>query len=530
MKNLFKKISAILIAAVMVLAMASTAFADGETPRIPSGADKGTITVKGLQPGDSVGIAKIVKANYNKYGVIGYEALYKDNGAAIPADVQAPTPGEIVKLMNNQAVKFETAVTVESGKSEVVFNNLFVGMYLIKVTPKEGNVTTYNPMIASIRYEDANTGAPISGEVNAANKWVINNEIAYAKSTQNYTPEKVIVKANKQESKNDIVKAGESVKFKISGTIPSYSEDYYTDPTYILTDTLSKGLTIKDNYADTLKGIINNNVPKVVENQIPDAVDVTITKDGDNNVITITFKQDYLWKVAKVENRKYSFEYEATVNGSEYNLDASTNSVALKYTRKPGENKDATPVKTYHYTFNFNGEVKKVDEKGNALPGAEFQLFTDAACTTKATTATGNEIKETSDINGLFAFSGLDDEIYYLKEVKAPATYQLTDKVYKVEFKEFQYDGDKMTSYTVSVTEVDKDGKAIGESANTVYTLNDGKTTVTNETITNIQNTKLGTLPSTGGMGTYLFTIIGVVVMAGAAGAFFISRRKGSEE
>lgn len=530
MKNLFKKISAILIAAVMVLAMASTAFADGETPRTPSDEDKGTITVKGLQSGDSVEIAKIVKANYNKYGVIGYEALYKDNGAAIPADVQAPTPREIVKLMNNQAVKFETAVTVESGKSEVVFNNLFVGMYLIKVTPKEGNVTTYNPMIASIKYEDANTGDPIPGVVDATNNWVINNEVAYAKSTQDYTPDKVIVKADKQKSKNDIVKAGERVKFEISGTIPSYSKDYYTNPTYTLTDTLSKGLTLKENYTDTLKGIINASVPKVKENETPDAVDVTITKNGDNNVITIAFKQEYLWNVANVGDRGYSFEYEATVNGSEYNLDASTNSVALKYTRKPGENKDATPVKTYHYTFNFNGEVKKVDEKGNALPGAEFQLFTDAACTTKATTATGNEIKETSDDNGLFAFSGLDDEIYYLKEVKAPATYQLTDKVYKVQFEAFKYDGDKMTSYTVSVTEVDKKGNTIGESAKTVYTLSNGEAKATSQTITNIQNTKLGTLPSTGGMGTYLFTIIGVVVMAGAAGAFFISRRKGSEE
>ena len=45
-----------------------------------------------------------------------------------------------------------------------------------------------------------------------------------------------------------------------------------------------------------------------------------------------------------------------------------------------------------------------------------------------------------------------------------------------------------------------------------------------------MSDTKLNSLPSTGGMGTYLFTIIGVVVMAGAAGAFFISRRKGSEE
>ena len=44
------------------------------------------------------------------------------------------------------------------------------------------------------------------------------------------------------------------------------------------------------------------------------------------------------------------------------------------------------------------------------------------------------------------------------------------------------------------------------------------------------ENTKLGELPSTGGMGTYLFTIIGVVVMVGAAGAFFISRRRESEE
>ena len=117
-----------------------------------------------------------------------------------------------------------------------------------------------------------------------------------------------------------------------------------------------------------------------------------------------------------------------------------------------------------------------------------------------------------------------------MKEVKAPATYQLTDKVYKVQFEAFKYDGDKMTSYTVSVTEVDKKGNTIGESAKTVYTLSNGEAKATSQTITNIQNTKLGTLPSTGGMGTYLFTIIGVVVMAGAAGAFFISRRRGSEE
>ena len=44
-----------------------------------------------------------------------------------------------------------------------------------------------------------------------------------------------------------------------------------------------------------------------------------------------------------------------------------------------------------------------------------------------------------------------------------------------------------------------------------------------------VPNTTLSQLPSTGGMGTYLFTIVGVVLMACAAGAFFMSRKKTQE-
>ena len=85
-------------------------------------------------------------------------------------------------------------------------------------------------------------------------------------------------------------------------------------------------------------------------------------------------------------------------------------------------------------------------------------------------------------------------------------------------------DDGTLNSYTIAI-----DGNP-GSTYTATY--NNGNITKIDGTssTTEIVNTKMGTLPSTGGMGTYLFTIIGVVVMAVAAGAFFISRRRGSEE
>lgn len=527
MKNLFKKIGALLVAAVMVLSMCTAVFADDNKSTVPSEGDTGSITVENLQAGDKVDIVKIVKANYSGFGFSGFEAVYKIENTATPANVEHPTTKEIADLTNVKGI-FDngSTQTVSETATEVTFSDLAVGMYLIKVTPKEGNITTYNPMIASINYEDANTGDPINGKVDATANWKIGTTVAYAKSTQNYKPDKVIVKEEtkdnqtiKSEVKNDVVKKGATVKFKISGTIPAYSKDSYKNPKYELTDTLSAGLTLATGYAETLTQIINTAL------NAQDAVDVTI----NNNVISIKFKKEYLWSVANktASERKYSFEYEATVNGTEYNLNASTNSVVLKYSRTPSEDKDAEPVKTYHYTFNINGEIKKVDANNQALSGAVFQLFTDPDCKTAAKTVNNENITSTSDAQGSFDFAGLDEETYYLKEIKAPETYQLTNKVYRIKFTPtFDNTSNEMTSYTVAVKELNSDGTD-GKIVESTYGLEEANNKVK---VTNIQNTKLSSLPSTGGMGTYLFTIIGVVVMAGAAGAFFISRRKGSEE
>ena len=172
------------------------------------------------------------------------------------------------------------------------------------------------------------------------------------------------------------------------------------------------------------------------------------------------------------------------------------------------------------YTSEVNGfmgnvTLKKVDTNKKPLNGAEFQLLKVTSAGKEGAEATKtpiNVVKVTDgeykvaldeeDVatttlvvatNGTLKVTGLADGNYEFKETKAPTGYK-----------------------------VNSDNKAFTITANEAaeVTVDAGE----------FVNTKLSSLPSTGGMGTYLFTIIGVVVMAGAAGAFFISRRKGSEE
>lgn len=164
--------------------------------------------------------------------------------------------------------------------------------------------------------------------------------------------------------------------------------------------------------------------------------------------------------------------------------------------------------------FMGNVTLKKVDTKGNKLDGAEFQLLKVTSAEKQGAEATktpvnvvkvkDGEYKVALDeekgatttlvaTSGTLKVTGLDEGNYEFKETKAPTGYK-----------------------------VNSDNKEFTIKANDNAEVNVGEL--------EFVNTKLSTLPSTGGMGTYLFTIIGVVVMAGAAGAFFISRRKGSEE
>ena len=150
-------------------------------------------------------------------------------------------------------------------------------------------------------------------------------------------------------------------------------------------------------------------------------------------------------------------------------------------------------------------------------------------------------------------FKGLDAGTYYIQEISAPAGYVTNSKIYTVEIvaetetvtvtewwngtawvdtkptsgtaKEVTYETDILKSYTVTI-----DGK---ETAKYTFTNNKEphSTQIQWEEAELIEhpfpfdNTKGTELPSTGGVGTTMFYVIGSVLVLGAA-VLLISKRR----
>ena len=120
---------------------------------------------------------------------------------------------------------------------------------------------------------------------------------------------------------------------------------------------------------------------------------------------------------------------------------------------------------------------------------------------------------------------GLDGNVtYYLKETKAPTGFQLNDVPVPVLVTPSYEDDGTLKSFTVK----------IGDTVTSTYTAEytaEGTVTKVDHSGEGYQfkNTKLSKLPSTGGIGTTIFTIGGCLIMIAAAGLFFASRRKSAK-
>lgn len=317
----------------------------------------------------------------------------------------------------------------------------------------------------------------------SGNDWVINNEEIVAKVSD----ADVSLSVGEEGYDSGSYSIGDDIPFIINSSVPQYPTNA-TNKIYTITNTLSDGLDF-------------TGVSSVV---IKDG-DVTLTTAGDgkvtnasgeevavisieNRVMTITFNANY------VDSTTITVNYIARLNtNAGLGVDGeNTSSVSLTYSNDPyGMGTTATVPSKGDGLVNvllYGLEIYKYATEGNSpLEGAEFTIYKDVELEQVIDVITTNE-------SGIVQYKGLAAGTYYIKETKAPTGYRLNNSV-------------------ISAKIGPGEGSLANAETEGYYRLE-------------VANEKAGLLPVTGGLGTIIITLMGLVIVASAIYFFFIYRKK----
>lgn len=406
------------------------------------------------------------------------------------------------------------------------------GYYLIVDSTADGQ-TVYNPAVLAITSDieiKDKTDVPTLEKKVQENKKNATDDTAYGSKF------------------NDVAdyNIGDDVPFHLIGSVPDMSQ--YETYTYKFTDTFDKGFDAVN--TNNVKVYLSNDKKLDLEGESVDT-DITSYFSGTNGSIqytaateaqgetagTLTVSTKDLKKAAtysKVHPQYVIVSYTAKLNANaKIGLPGNVNEAYLTYSNKPdqsgtGDNNTNDTPHDKVIVFTYGLDVTKVDSKNakTKLKDAEFKLknsddkwatITDGKVT--GWTATENDgAVLTSDADGNFKVTGLDDGTYTLVETKAPAGYNLPADGFSVTLKattvnDQTWNGTANTALTDLAVKVDQ--------TNGTGDVNTGLGAIT------IKNTQGSSLPSTGGMGTVLLYVAGIAVfvLAGATLVMALRRR-----
>ena len=427
-------------------------------------------------------------------GGIGLEATGEDLSDAAYTYVKGlgQTDDKAVSDFAKKAAAWATANSITATKNANVaedtktatVNELAYGYYLVVPNPK-GSTDQTDPFRGTdAMLVNVNSGTPVEMEL---------------KTVYPTVDKKVEDNANHASAS-----VGDTLDFTLTSTVPDISE-YTKGYQFSFVDTLSKGLTFNE-----------GSVVVKINGTPVNATDYHVSTDGQT--LTINFgvagsgllegKYDATSLFTGKAGQTITVTYKATLNENAVVATDELNTVKVVYSNDPttdgtGESGES---KTHQYTFGF--DLNKTDGT-NGLAGAKFQLKDSEGNVIDLISAgadTYRPIKTdetgvadgtvTTPAGGVIHFTGLAEGTYQLVETAAPEGYNKVTKPIEVKI-EASYNEDG----TLKSWSVNSNGQNAVEVVNHAGAL----------------------LPGTGGIGTVVFTVVGVAIVV--CGAVWYVRR-----
>ena len=555
MKKTMKKCLTLLLALAMLLAMAVPAAA--ATPY-----DK-TITFTGVAQGDTVKAYQLMKydANYNEYifheGFKAFAAnFYDSKKQSLEEHLAESTKEHLTALMINYAIMTDSAhggvsfpqnpVEAIADANNEVKMTLEPGYYLLLVSTTEQNNRTYMPVTVFVQVKNGNVkvyaaGSELAGDLTAVFKHEDGPAVNVRVSDDS--------RATTQWKETAGGRVGETMDFYMEVSIPAYESEHVAISSLIAKCQLA-GL----NYvADSMKAT-------TLPNADSDAVDGAIkgtTVGADGN---LTVELDYS-KIRSATGRGLIYlHFQATVAPDAVAESKASATAKLEYVFSMEADKTKTTADSTAAVYNYNftlfkksNELIDPSDAGSShrpLAGAGFILYADEAMNTPvsmvkvdatATTdayyrpATAAEITAGTGIvtemaanmgndNNTLSIRGLDVGSYYVKETKTPSGYYAPKGSFKLDLTA------KRDAIESLVKDLASGGFTETKEADRALIQKKSLNAEKNRYEVDLLNSSTPVLPTTGGVGTVMFTVIGLLCMGAALWFFLFARRRREDE